>query len=97
MPFERVAGVPVQRVFTEAAIIAAIKAFMAREGRPPRSKDFCRRCGLPTRTLVDRRMGNWQEAVRQALQEVAGSGSLVPGCQPETRDQEPGTPRGDRT
>jgi hypothetical protein len=50
-------------------IIAAVQAFIAREGRPPQRQEFTPAHGLPSLRLVERRMGTWQEPIRQAMEE----------------------------
>ena len=59
-------GRPVQ--WTQARVIAAIKAFVARTGRVPSYTDFQHQVeGLPTRVTVCRLWGGWwEDAVRAA-------------------------------
>ena len=52
--------------WSKTRIVAAVLMFYEREGHWPSQKDFMLAQGLPARTVVNRRMGTWQEPVRMA-------------------------------
>jgi DNA-binding transcriptional ArsR family regulator len=55
------------RMWTDAAMIEAIRDFTRREGRPPRQREFRADFGLPGYGTVWRRLGTIGEVVRIAL------------------------------
>lgn len=59
---------PAVRQWSEATIIEAVRQFYATHHRWPKRCDFIQHHGLPSLTVVSRRMGTWQEPVRLAQQ-----------------------------
>jgi hypothetical protein len=68
---------PAPRHWTEETIIAAVIAFIHTHGHAPHREDFTPAQGLPSVSVVDRRMGTWQEPVRQAVAALEGT-SWIP-------------------
>ncbi len=62
---------PAPRLWTRDAIVAAVKAFLAKEGRAPTRLEFAPQYGLPSLRVVERRMGTWQEPLRLAQEELS--------------------------
>lgn len=63
---------PAVQQWTETAIIEAVRQFYVQHQRWPVRVDFIAHDGLPSLTVVTRRMGTWQEPVRLALLTLGG-------------------------